>query len=83
LANFSDASNFGVANFYQLTSTPPSGFSYEPVVAQPLYATDVPQVGGGTRNVGPTSVFPSVYTNYDALGLPATLPHATTETTGR
>ncbi len=70
LANFSDASNFGVANFYQLTSTPPSGFSYEPVVAQPLYATDVPQVGGGTRNVGPTSVFPSVYTNYDALGAP-------------
>ena len=36
LASFSSPSTFGLAYFYQLTSTPPTGFGYEPVVAQPL-----------------------------------------------
>jgi len=44
--NSASASSFGLASFYALTSTPPSGFTYEPVVAQPLYATRVPTAEG-------------------------------------
>lgn len=48
--NSTSASSFGLANFYTFTSTPPTGFSYEPVVAQPLYATSVP-TSGGNKNL--------------------------------
>jgi len=48
LAGFSDASNFGIANFFKLNSTPHSPFLYEPVLAQPLYVTNVPQPPSGT-----------------------------------
>jgi hypothetical protein len=48
LAGFNTPSTFGLAYFYQLTTspahTPPNGF--EPVVAQPLYVTNVPQTSG-------------------------------------
>lgn len=48
LANFNSttASSFGLAAFYAFTSTPPGTFTYEPVVAQPLYATNVITAGG-------------------------------------
>jgi hypothetical protein len=52
LANFDStmAASFGLAAFYAFTSTPPTGFSYEPVVAQPLYATNV-LTSGGRKNL--------------------------------
>jgi len=48
LANFDSttAASFGLAAFYAFTSTPPGTFDYEPVVAQPLYATNVTTSGG-------------------------------------
>lgn len=48
--NSTAAASFGLAAFYALTSTPPGTFLYEPVVAQPLYATNV-STSGGTKNI--------------------------------
>ena len=44
LAGLASGSNFGMTQLYEVNSTPPTGFNYEPVVAQPLYVTNV---GGG------------------------------------
>ncbi len=47
----SSGSSFGMTQLYQVNSTPPTGFAYEPVVAQPLYVSNVPQSGGGNKNL--------------------------------
>jgi hypothetical protein len=51
LAGMSSGSNFGMTQLYQVNSTPPGTFAYEPVVAQPLYVTNVPQSGEGNKNL--------------------------------
>jgi hypothetical protein len=51
LAGYTNWSNFGLKTFYGLSSTPPGTFTFEPVVAQPLYITNVPVSGGGNKNL--------------------------------
>ena len=48
--NGTAAASFGLANFLAFTSTPPTGFSYEPMAAQPLYVTNV-STGTGYKNL--------------------------------
>src|SRR5579863_239242 len=48
--NSTTASSCGLARFYEVTH-PLAGTNYEPVVAQPLFATHIPRPGGGTKNL--------------------------------
>jgi hypothetical protein len=79
LANFtsSQASSFGLTAFYQLpghSNWPPvpspgtGNYDFEPVVAQPLYITNVPIGGVNTSLLLVASLFDSVYAFNTATG---------------